>query len=283
MSNASNENSQELVLSSRALLQRNRSPSPSPSGRTSNTTEEEEAAAAAFAEAQERRANETRRIIRRALRESEDVVSRYLSNDTTRERIGIFQELFENADGVVAKFSLNTLVVNASREGFYVRRNVHRAIARAVQDGFGTNVAESIADAFTILQTQDDHLNLLNAIDERRVILDQQEEDSGCDFVNMLFTDADNVASDRGESIQFIQALEDDEYLPMVECFLQECSGRAASCCTNTRALRRGLCGCPNRRSTRCDFNLFVNLPRTVWICSSSSCEPNEKCLCAAA
>eukprot|EP00210_Caulerpa_lentillifera_P005142 g4914.t1 len=241
----------------------------------------EEAALAAFAAAQERRANESRRIIRRAERVAEDVVERYLANGTYRGRIEIFQNLFQNAAGVAAKFALNTLIGDTP-VGRYVSRNVHIAISRAIDAGYSTNVAEAIENAFTIFRNPGDHYNLLDSIAQRRVILERREEGSGCSFINRLFNDADAIAYDRGESMQFLQAISADEYLPLTECFLERCSGRAAACCTNARALRRGLCDCPTRRSTRCDFNLFANRPRTVWVCSSNSCGPNEKCLCAA-
>lgn len=106
---------------------------------------------------------------------------------------------------------------------------------------------------------------------------------SGCAYIKRLFTDADAIAYDRGESMQFLKAFSAEEYLPLTECFLDECTGRAGLCCSSSRALSKGLCACPNRYSTRCGYNIFANQPRTVWVCSRRTCEPNQKCLCPAA
>lgn len=308
------DESRKLFLSSRALLQRGNTTTPSRStpprsspvaNRTSEeepetdegdddeepeelTPEEreqarEEAALAAFEAQQERRANESRRIIRRAQSVSADVVQRYLANETVSGRIAIFQNLFQNAAGVAAKFALNTLVAEADEGGRYVMRNVRNGLAGAIKAGYDANVAEAIENAFTIFQNPGDHYNLLDVVNDRRVVLERHEEGSGCAYIKRLFTDADAIAYDRGESMQFLRAFSAEEYLPLTECFLDECTGRAGACCESSRALRRGLCQCPNRGSTRCGYNIFANEPRTVWICSRRSCEPNRKCLCPAA
>lgn len=107
---------------------------------------------------------------------------------------------------------------------------------------------------------------------------------SGCEYIQFLFSDAETWALDDGRGQQFFQGFDNKDYLPLVECFLPECTGSAAKCCTNTKAVSTGMCGCKviNKKqgTMQCEHNLYWTAPRTIWLCGAASCDPNEKCLC---
>lgn len=249
------------------------------------TTEESEAAREAaallaFQQEEEQKAEENAAIIEAAFLTASETVEAVLAGNDSQ--VEILADLLRNADGVAFKFALNTLVNRDPEERDSVLTAAHRAINRGIEDGFATNVAQAVDLALTVRENEDDHLNLLDAIVMRQDLLEEREEGSGCEFVRNLFTDADAIADERGDSRIFVASFEQEEYLQLMECFLDECSGRAGRCCSRRQAVERGLCECDSEVPNRCDFNLFSNLPRIIWICSAGRCA-NEKCLCPAA
>lgn len=249
------------------------------------TTEESEAAREAaallaFQQREEQKAEENAAIIEQGFLTASETVEAFLSGNGSQ--VEIMADLLRNADGVAFKVALNTLVNRDPEERDSVLSVAHRAIHRAISDGFATNVAEAVDLALTVRENEEDHLNLLDAIVMRQDLLEEREEGSGCEFVKNLFTDADAIADERGDSMIFVASFEQEEYLQLMECFLDECSGRAGRCCSRSRAVESGMCECDSEVPNRCNFNVFSIRPRIIWICSSGRCA-NEKCLCPAA
>lgn len=255
---------------------------------TEDMTEEEREAAReeeamlAFQQEQDQKAVENAAIIEQGFLTATEVVEAYLAANSTTQQLEILTDLLRNADGVAFKFALNTLVNRDPEESQSVLRIAQRAINRAISDGFATNVAEAVALALTVRENEDDHLNFLDVIVLRHDLLEERNEGSGCEFVKNLFTDADSIAHERGDSMLFVASFEQEEYLQLMECFLDECTGRAGRCCSQRRAVNSGMCACDAEITNRCDFNLFSNRPRVIWICSAEQCDENEKCLCPA-
>jgi len=108
---------------------------------------------------------------------------------------------------------------------------------------------------------------------------------SGCQYIEFLFTDAESWAIDDGRTQNFFRGFDSKDYLPLTECFLEECKGTAAECCADEKAISSGLCGCKvvdkKEETLQCEHNLFWIAPRTIWLCSTQDCAPDQKCLCA--
>jgi len=241
----------------------------------------EAAALSAYEAEQQAKAEENAALIEQGFLTAAESVEAYLAVNYTG-RLEILTDLLRNADGLAFKFALNTLVNRDPEARESVMNVAQRAINRAINGGFATNVAEAIALAMTVRANEDDHLNVLDAIVIRQDLMEARNEGSGCEFVKNLFTDADAIAAERGDSVIFVASFDSQEYLQLMECFLDECTGRAARCCSRSRALQTGLCECDSEIPNRCDYNIFSNRPRTIWICSSNQCDVNEKCLCPA-
>lgn len=242
----------------------------------------EQDALLAYQQEQERKAEENAAIIEQSFITAAEAVEAYLSPNVTDGELEVLTDLLRNADGVAFKFALNTLINRDPEESESVMQIAHRAINRAINGGYATNVAEAMAFALTVHANEDDHFNLLDVIVMRHDLLEERDRRSGCEFVRNLFADADQIAYERGDSILFVSSFDQQEYLQLMECFLDECRGRAGRCCSQRRAVESGMCACDSEVPNRCDYNLFDSQPRTIWLCSSNQCDENEKCLCPA-
>jgi len=145
--------------------------------------------------------------------------------------------------------------------------------------GFSFQVAEGVARALTIVKQPGDGYALLDVIMVNFKERNDAKKNSGCEYVNNLFTDAEAIAIDDGYEIEFSQALGNKKYLPLAECFFLECSGAAAECCADEDILLSGRCDCLKKEPDTCVYNLFLNVPRPIWRCNGEDCEA-DKCLC---
>lgn len=139
--------------------------------------------------------------------------------------------------------------------------------------------------AMAVTDARNDHYNLLDALIYRMDTKDKESKGSGCRYIEFLFTDAESWAIDEGRTQEFFRGFDDKDYLPLTECYLPECKGTAAKCCSDKEAVSSGMCGCKvidkKEGTMQCEHNLVWTAPRTIWLCSTQECTSEEKCLCA--
>lgn len=202
-----------------------------------------------------------------------------------KKQIRLFTHLWENAKGLTIVKALGILAERMPDEVEYYYEINSEAMERAESQGYSFKVSEALYMALSVTDTDNDHHHLLDALIYRMNSKDNDSKGSGCQYIEFLFTDAEVWANDEGRGLQFFQGFDDEKFLPLTECFLPECKGKAAKCCLDEEAVTSGMCGCKvvdkEEGTKQCNHNLVWTAPRTIWLCSMQKCEPDEKCLCA--
>eukprot|EP00210_Caulerpa_lentillifera_P005073 g4846.t1 len=211
-------------------------------------------------------------------------VVRKFNKGNKKTQVRLFADLWENAEGITIVKALSMLFdISPDREN-YLYTIINESLELAEDNGYGFKVSEALYNAMAVRDASQDHYHLLDALIYRMKDKNADEKGSGCKYIQFLFSDAEIWALDDGRGQQFFQGFDNKDYLPLVECFLPKCTGSAARCCANTKAVSTGLCGCKvinkKKGTIQCEHNLYWTAPRTIWLCGHPSCEVNEKCLC---
>jgi len=201
-----------------------------------------------------------------------------------KKQIRIFTDLWENAKGITIVKTLAILNDRSPEKMEDYHEINSEAMERAESSGYSFKVSEALYIAMAVTDSNNDHYHLLDALIYRMNVKNTESKGSGCQYIEFLFTDAEAWAIDEGRAQQFFQGFDNEIYLPLIECFLSECKGTAAKCCSDKEATTSGLCACKvidkKENIMQCDYNLFWTAPRTIWLCSTQECQPDEKCLC---
>lgn len=201
-----------------------------------------------------------------------------------KKQIRIFTHLWENAMGITIVKTLGLLNDLTPKKMDYYYGVNSDAMEQAESDGYSFKVSEALYIAMAVTDSSNDHYHLLDALIYRKKDKNKESKGSGCQYIEYLFTDAEAWAIEEGRGQQFFQGFDNEAYLPLTECFLPECKGTAAKCCSDKEAITSGLCECEvvdkKEGTLQCDHNLFWLAPRTIWLCSTQNCRPDEKCLC---
>lgn len=204
---------------------------------------------------------------------------------STNKQISVFSDLWENAKGVAIVKSLAILIEAYPKKTEHFYEVNSAAMDKAESNGYTFKVSEAVYNALAVTDGALDHYHLLDALLYRMDQLEEEKKGSGCQYIQFLFTDAESWAIDDGRTQNFFRGFENEDYLPLTECFLEECKGTAAECCADEDAISSGLCGCEvvNKKegTLQCEHNLFWTAPRTIWLCSTQDCAPDQKCLCS--
>lgn len=208
-----------------------------------------------------------------------------IEKSNRKKQIRILTHLWENAMGITIVKTLALLNdVTPEKMEYYYGVNSD-AMEQAESDGYSFKVSEALYIAMAVTDSNNDHYHLLDALIYRKKGKNKESKGSGCQYIEYLFTDAEAWAIEEGRAQQFFQGFDNEAYLPLTECFLPECKGTAAKCCSDKEAITSGLCECEvvdkKEGTLQCDHNLFWLAPRTIWLCSTQNCRPDEKCLCA--
>jgi len=202
-----------------------------------------------------------------------------------KKQVRIFTDLWENAKGTTIVKTLALLNDSTPKKMEYYYGVNSDAMEKAESDGYSFKVSEALFMAMAVTDSNNDHYHLLDALIYRKKAKNKESKGSGCQYIEYLFTDAEAWAIEEGRAQQFFQGFDNEAYLPLTECFLPECKGTAAKCCSDKEAITSGLCECEvvdkKEGTLKCDHNLFWLAPRTIWLCSTQNCRPDEKCLCA--
>lgn len=124
----------------------------------------------------------------------------------------------------------------------------------ADEEGYSNQIAEAVASGLTIIEVEEDADGLLRVILEAASMMDEDKEGRGCYFIGQLFKDAEYYATEMGYLYEFYYAIDDEKYLYIMECFLEECTGVAADCCADEDIVTSGMCSCDKKY-----FKLIVN------------------------
>eukprot|EP00210_Caulerpa_lentillifera_P003288 g3139.t1 len=268
---------------SRTLLQKKKKKSGSGKSKKDKEAEaeakREKEALAAYAAQQAARENEKQKQLKQASKQAADAIADFNNADSEKEQIKVFVDLWRNQAGVVIVKTINTLLSSSRSTRDYYIELLAESMQDAVSRGYAIQVSAGVASALTIVERETDAAPILMAILNILRTRNKARKNSGCIYVKNLMSDAEVSAIENGYENEFTQALDEPRYIPIMECFLDACSGVSLDCCKDKNATMSGVCDCDEKEQRTCTYNVFWRMPRTIWRCSGDSCV-STKCLC---